>query len=67
MGSGVFTVWDRRTSSSEAHSLHDSFVIAHTGKSLAAMVVVERVEQIQEAARVHFRAPAIGRLASHLH
>lgn len=32
---------------------HDQFVIARKGKPLAAMVPIERLEQMQEAARVH--------------
>lgn len=32
---------------------HDQFVIARKGKALAAIVPVERLEQMQEAARVH--------------
>lgn len=32
---------------------HDQFVIERKGKALAAIVPVERLEQMQEAARVH--------------
>lgn len=32
---------------------HDEFVIERKGKPLAAMVPVERLEQMQQAARVH--------------
>ncbi|MBX3320448.1 MAG: type II toxin-antitoxin system Phd/YefM family antitoxin [Nitrospira sp.] len=32
---------------------HDQFVIERKGKPLAAMVPIERLEQMQEAARVH--------------
>ncbi|WP_090900910.1 type II toxin-antitoxin system Phd/YefM family antitoxin [Candidatus Nitrospira nitrificans] len=32
---------------------HDQFVIERKGKPLAAMVPVERLEQMQQAARVH--------------
>lgn len=35
---------------------HDQFVIERKGKPLAAMVPVERLEQMQEAARVHLLA-----------
>ncbi len=35
---------------------HDHFVIERKGKPLAAMVPVERLEQMQEAARVHLLA-----------
>jgi len=32
---------------------HDQFVIERKGKPLAAMVPVERLEQMQQAARLH--------------
>lgn len=32
---------------------HDQFVIERKGKPLAAIVPIERLEQMQEAARVH--------------
>ncbi len=32
---------------------HDQFIIERKGKPLAAMVPVERLEQMQEAARLH--------------
>ncbi|MDN5942745.1 MAG: type II toxin-antitoxin system Phd/YefM family antitoxin [Nitrospira sp.] len=32
---------------------HDEFIIERKGKPLAAMVPVERLEQMQQAARVH--------------
>lgn len=32
---------------------HDEFIIERKGKALAAIVPVERLEQMQEAARVH--------------
>lgn len=32
---------------------HDEFVIEHKGKPLAAMIPVERFEQMQQAARLH--------------
>lgn len=35
---------------------HDEFVIERKGKPLAAMVPVERLEQMQQAARVHLLA-----------
>ncbi|MBH0209689.1 MAG: type II toxin-antitoxin system Phd/YefM family antitoxin [Nitrospira sp.] len=35
---------------------HDQFVIERKGKALAAMVPVERLEQMQEAARLHLLA-----------
>lgn len=33
---------------------HDQFIIERKGKPLAAMVPVERLEQMQRAARLHF-------------
>lgn len=35
---------------------HDQFVIERKGKPLAAMVPVERLEQMQQAARLHLLA-----------
>ena len=35
---------------------HDQFLIERKGKPLAAMVPIERLEQMQEAARVHLLA-----------
>ena len=35
---------------------HDQFVIERKGKPLAAMVPVERLEQMQQAARLHLQS-----------
>lgn len=43
---------------------HDQFVIERKGKPLAAMVPVERLEQMQEAARVHLLSTLTQRSAA---